>query len=121
MPQTTATIGMIGERELKMLKPSAVIINPARAPIIPQEVFVRCLRERWIRGASLDVHYAYPLPPEHPLWGMPNLIMTPHISGSAESPRFLDRIYDIFSQNIERLVAAKPLLNELTTEQLQGR
>lgn len=121
MPQTSVTTGMVGEKELRMLKPSAVLVNPARAPIIPLDVFMRCLNERWIRGASLDVHYAYPLPPEHPVWGLPNLILTPHISGSAESPHFLDRCYDIFSQNIERYLAGKPLLNELTRAQLEGK
>jgi len=121
MALTPATSGLIGEKELRMLKPSAVLINPTRASIIEEQAFIRCLQERWIRGASLDVHYAYPLPPEHPLWSIPNLIMTPHISGSVASPNFLDRIYDIFTQNLERFVAQRPLLNELSTEQLQGR
>ena len=61
------------------------------------------------------------LPPEHPLWKMPNLIMTPHISGSALSQNFLPRAYDIFTQNLERFCSGKPLLNELTTAQLQGK
>lgn len=121
MALTPATTGLMRENELRMLKPSAVLINPTRAAIIEERAFVRCLQERWIRGASLDVYYAYPLPPEHPLWSLPNLIMTPHISGSAAGPNFLNRIYDIFTQNLERFVAQRPLLNELTTEQLQGR
>lgn len=85
-----------------------------------EQTFVRCLREQWIRGISLDVHYAYPLPPEHPLWSMPNLIMTPHISGSAASPYFLERIYDIFSQNLDRFMSSRPLLNELSKAQVRG-
>lgn len=120
-PQTPATTGMIDENELRMLKPSAVLINPARAPIVPLEALTRCLKEKWIRGASFDVHYAYPLPPDHPVWDLPNLILTPHISGSVESPHFLDRIYDIFSQNVRRITAGEPLLNELTPAQLQGK
>lgn len=120
MPLTDSTKGLIGERELRMLRPDAVLINPARAQIIDENVFIRCLAEKWIRGASLDVHYAYPLPPEHPLWDMPNLIMTPHISGSAESPHFLMRIYDIFSRNCARYIRSEPLLNELTDSQLKG-
>jgi phosphoglycerate dehydrogenase-like enzyme len=121
MPLTPATTGLISEKELKMLKPSAVLINPARAAIIDEQVFLRCLQEKWIRGASLDVHYAYPLPPEHPLWEVPNLIMTPHISGSASSPHFIERIYDIFSQNLGRMAQDQPLLNELSEAQLQGK
>ena len=120
MPLTDSTRGLIGEEELRLLRPDAVLINPARAQIIDEEVFIRCLKEKWIRGASLDVHYAYPLPPEHPLWDMPNLIMTPHISGSSMSPHFLNRIYDIFSRNLVRYINAEPLLNELTESQLRG-
>jgi phosphoglycerate dehydrogenase-like enzyme len=121
MALTPATTGLIGEKELRMLKPSAVLINPTRAAIIDEQTFVRCLRERWIRGISLDVHYAYPLPPEHPLWNMPNLIMTPHISGSAASPYFFERIYDIFGQNLDRFMSKRPLLNELSEAQLRGQ
>ena len=121
VPLTPVTKGIIGEKELRMLKPDAVLLNCARAPIIEEQAYVRCLREGWIRGSSLDVHYAYPLPPEHPLWKMPNLIMTPHISGSALSQNFLPRAYHIFTQNLERFCAGKPLLNELTTAQLQGK
>ena len=121
MPLTDSTRGLIGEKELRMLKPSAVLINPARALIIEEQAFIRCLKENWIRGASLDVHYAYPLPPEHLLWDMPNLVMTPHISGSSLSPHFLKRLYDIMAQNCERYVRSEPLLNELTTSQLLGK
>jgi len=120
LPLTPATSGIIGEEELRMLKPSAVLINPARAGIIEETAYVKCLREGWIRGSSLDVHYAYPLPPEHPLWSMPNLIMTPHISGAAANPKFLERAYDIFVGNVRRYCIGDPLLNELTEAQLMG-
>ena len=118
---TPATEGIITAKELKMLKPSAVLINPSRAAIIDEQAYIQCLQEKWIRGSSLDVHYAYPLPPEHPLWSMPNLVMTCHISGSAACPYFFERVYDIFSQNISRFCADEPLLNELTESQLRGQ
>jgi phosphoglycerate dehydrogenase-like enzyme len=120
IPITPATEGSIGADELKMLKPSAVIINPARAGLIEEKVLLQCLTEQWIRGLSLDVHYAYPLPPDHPLWSTPNVILTPHISGSAASTHFLTRVYDIFAKNIERFISNKPLLNQLTPAQLRG-
>ena len=103
-----------------MLAPHAVLINPARAGLIDEQAFIRCMREGWIRATSCDVHYAYPLPPEHPLWSMPNVVLTPHISGSGESTNFLDRIYDIFAQTLARLVAGEPLLNQLSADQLRG-
>ena len=120
LPLTPTTEGIIGEKHLRMLKPSAVLINPARAKIIEEQAFIRCLKENWIRGSSVDAHYAYPLPPEHPLWSLPNIIMTPHISGSDASPHFLRRTYDIFTQNLERFCTGQPLLNELTEAQLRG-
>lgn len=121
LPLTPATAGLIGEKELRMLKPEAVLINPARANIIPQETFARCLRERWIRGASVDVHYAYPLPPDHPVWELPNLILTAHVSGSDASPHYLQRAHDIFAGNCERYARGDTLLNELTRDQLAGK
>jgi phosphoglycerate dehydrogenase-like enzyme len=120
MPLTKATEGLVRERELRALRPTAFVLNPARGPLINEPALIRALREGWIAGAALDTHFQYPMPPEHPLWRMPNVIMTPHISGSSGSPFYLQRIWDIFVQNIERLQRQEPLLNELTPEQLAG-
>jgi phosphoglycerate dehydrogenase-like enzyme len=120
LPMTDSSRGIIGELELRAMKPSAYLLNPARGAIIQEQALITALNENWIAGAALDTHYYYPMPPEHPLWAMPNVIMTPHISGSNGSPYFLPRIYDIFTQNIERLQQNRPLLNELTPEQLDG-
>jgi phosphoglycerate dehydrogenase-like enzyme len=120
MPITPETTGIVGEADLRRLKPTAVLINPARAGLVDEAALVRCMREGWIRGASFDVHYAYPLPPEHPLWSLPNVVLTPHISGSTLSPRFQDRIYEVFSRNLERYCSGQPLINELTTAQIRG-
>jgi phosphoglycerate dehydrogenase-like enzyme len=72
------------------------------------------LRESWIAGAALDTHFAYPLPPEHPLWKMPNVILTPHISGADHSRAYPARVADLFVQNVERYLADRPLLNLVT-------
>jgi phosphoglycerate dehydrogenase-like enzyme len=120
MPLTKATEGIIGEGELRALPRSAYVLNPARGPIIREQALLQALREGWIAGAALDTHYQYPLPPDHPLWQFPNVILTPHISGSTLSPRYRERIWDIFVQNVERSLAGRPLLNELTRDQLNG-
>jgi hypothetical protein len=73
-----------------------------------------------IAGAALDTHYAYPLPPEHPLWRYPNVILTPHVSGSSLSPHVRTRVWDIFASNVERYVTGAPMLNRLTATQLNG-
>jgi phosphoglycerate dehydrogenase-like enzyme len=120
LPLTKATDGLIGERELRALPPTAFVLNPARGPIIRQDALLRALREKWIAGAALDTHYHYPMPPDHPLWKFPNVIFTPHISGSSLSPRFKERLWDIFSINVGRYERGEPLLNELTAAQLAG-
>ena len=120
LPLTKATEGLIGERELSALPRTAFVLNPARGPIIRQEALLRALREKWIAGAALDTHYHYPMPPDHPLWRLPNVIFTPHISGSSLSPRFKQRLWEIFALNLERFGSGRPLLNELTPRQLAG-
>jgi phosphoglycerate dehydrogenase-like enzyme len=120
LPLTKATECLIGERELQALPRTAYVLNPARGPIIQQEALLRALREKWIAGAALDTHYHYPMPPDHPLWKFPNVIFTPHISGSSLSPRFKSRLWEIFSLNLERFTRGQPLLNELTPAQLAG-
>jgi phosphoglycerate dehydrogenase-like enzyme len=120
LPLTKTTDGLIGERELRALPPRAWVLNPARGPIIRQEALLRALNEKWIAGAALDTHYQYPMPPDHPLWKFPNVIFTPHISGSSLSPNFTKRLWDIFSINVERFARGEPLMNELTAAQLAG-
>ena len=88
MPLTPQTRGIVGAAELALLRPSAAILNPARGPLIEEEPLLTALREHRIRAAALDTHYHYPLPPEHALWGMENVILTPHISGSSQNPHF---------------------------------
>ena len=118
IPLTPTTKGLIGDEELQALPRHALLLNPARGPIIREESLLRALGEGWISGAALDTHYYYPMPPAHPLWKMPNVIMTPHVAGSARSPFYLPRIWSIFVENVERFVDGKPLLNELTAAQL---
>lgn len=120
IPQTGTTEGIMSEAELKMLRPHAFLLNPARGPLIQEQALIRALKEGWITGAALDTHYYYPMPANHPLWNMPNVIFTPHISGSSSSPRFLERVYDIFIQNVKRFRSGELLLNELTGSQLKG-
>lgn len=120
MPQTDSNQGIVSEAELKLLKKSAYLLNPARGPLIEEQALIKALQNNWIAGAALDTHYYYPMPPSHPLWGMPNVIMTPHISGSSLSPKFLERVWDIFVQNVQRLQNSANLLNELTASDLKG-
>jgi phosphoglycerate dehydrogenase-like enzyme len=121
LPQTPATTGMIGEQDLRRLKPSCILLNPARGPIIQEQALLKALREGWISAAGLDTHYHYPMPPDHPLWAMPNVIMTPHISGSGATQNYLPRTWSIFAENVRRFQEGRPPLNELSTRDLRGQ
>jgi glyoxylate reductase len=70
--------GLIGEAQLRMMKPSAYLVNTARGPLIDEAALARALREGWIAGAALDVFSTEPLPADNPLRGAPNLILAPH-------------------------------------------
>lgn len=120
MPLTHKNEGIIDEALLRMLPKGAFLLNYARGPLIQQEALLAVLRDGHLGGAALDTHYQYPLPADHPLWRFPNVILTPHISGSTDGTSFLERIYDIFSQNVARYLAGQPLLNELSAFQLAG-
>jgi phosphoglycerate dehydrogenase-like enzyme len=117
LPHTQRTTGMVGAKELQALPRSAFVLNPARGPIIDEQALLTALREGRVAGAALDTHFAYPLPPEHPLWRFPNVILTPHISGADHSKDFPARMGELFVQNVERHLAGRPLLNVVTAEE----
>jgi phosphoglycerate dehydrogenase-like enzyme len=118
MPMNPQNEGIIGSAELQKLPAHACVLNPARGPLIKEPALLQALSEGWIAGAALDTHYHYPMPPEHPLWKFPNVIMTPHISGSSGSPHYLTRVWDIFARNLERFGGKQALLNQLTSGQI---
>ncbi len=108
-PLTPETRHLIGEAELRSMKPGAVIVNIARGAIIDERALVRALKEGWIAGAALDVFEREPLPAESELWGLRNVLLTPHISGG--TPRYMERAVDLFCENLRRYLAGEPLRN----------
>ncbi|MEM2567678.1 MAG: C-terminal binding protein [Candidatus Bathyarchaeia archaeon] len=79
-PLTNETRGMIGERELKLMKKTAYIINTARGPIIQEEALYKALKNGWIAGAGLDVYTKEPPDRDNPLFKLENVVLTPHIA-----------------------------------------
>lgn len=118
LPLSDATRGICSREDLRLLPGHAIVLNPARGPLIQEEALIEAIREKWITAAALDTHYYYPMPTEHPLWHMDNVIMTPHISGSSGGDYFLPRLWEIFTENIRRLLGSEPLLNELPAASL---
>ena len=80
-PYTRETHGIVGARVLAAMKPSAFLVNLARGGIVDEDALVRALRDRKLAGAALDVFATEPLPEDHPLWSMDNVIVTPHLGG----------------------------------------
>ncbi|PWM22846.1 MAG: hydroxyacid dehydrogenase [Oscillospiraceae bacterium] len=87
VPQTAATVGMIGERELSLMKPSAILINTARGPIVDSKALAKALTDGKIAGAGIDVFEVEPpVATDHPLFSAPNVVATPHVAfATAES------------------------------------
>jgi phosphoglycerate dehydrogenase-like enzyme len=115
LPLTEATRGLLGQEELRMMKPTAVLINVARAEIVDEEALYRALSERAIAGAVLDVWYRYPagpaptLPARHAFHELPNVLMTPHVSGWTAD--MLEARATIIAENIERTARGEPPVN----------
>ncbi len=107
VPVTPATRGLFGEREFRLMKPTAVFINVARGPVVQEQALIAALREGWIAGAGLDVFDEEPLPPDHPLYTFEQVIITPHVSGV--TPRFFDRVAGAFCDNLRRYLSGRPL------------
>ena len=109
------TRGLIGERELALMKPTARLINVARAAIVDEDALYRALAERRIAGAALDVWYRYPkepgptLPARRPFHELDNVLMTPHVSGWTEG--MLEARAALIAENIQRTARGEPPLN----------
>jgi D-2-hydroxyacid dehydrogenase (NADP+) len=110
-PLTKETEGLIGERELRAMKPDATLINVARGRVVDELALIRALQGGWIGGACLDVFAQEPLSESSRLWSMPNVVLSPHNSGF--SPLNMARSMAIFLDNLERFAAGKRLRNRV--------
>jgi phosphoglycerate dehydrogenase-like enzyme len=108
-PLTPDTRGLIGEREIRAMKPSGVLINVGRGSVVQERPLVDALRSRAIRGAALDVFDTEPLPPGHPFFTLDNLLLSPH--SADQVPGWLDGAMDGFLDNLNRFLAGQPLQN----------
>jgi phosphoglycerate dehydrogenase-like enzyme len=111
VPLTDFTQNLIGPDELRVMRPSAFLVNIARGGVVDEPALIQALQEGWIAGAGLDVFVQEPLPADSPLWGMDNVILSPHIAGS--TPHYFDRAVEIFAENLRRYVAGEPLINRV--------
>jgi phosphoglycerate dehydrogenase-like enzyme len=108
-PLTAATTGMFDRDFFRAMKPTAFFINIGRGKSVVTADLVAALESGEIAGAGLDVSDPEPLPPEHPLWSLPNVLITPH--DSASSDQMLQRLWILVRENLRRYTAGEPLLN----------
>ena len=100
LPLHPSAYGLLNEPRLRLMKPTAYLINVSRGPLIDQQALVRALRERWIAGAGLDVYEAEPLPRHDPLLDLPNVILSPHIGANTT-----DALDTMMRMAVEQVIA----------------
>ncbi len=113
VPFTSETTGMIGTKELALMKHGALLVNAARGPVVNTPALLAALNEGRIR-AAIDVTDPEPLPDGHPLWSAPNLLITPHIASS--TPMFMVRAMEFAASQIGRYLRGEPLENVVSGE-----
>jgi len=108
-PLTPESRGMIAAPEFDVMKPSAVLINVGRGPVVEEAALVRALRERRIRGAALDVFDTEPLPAGHPFYTLDNVLLSPH--SADQTSDWKERAMRLFLENFRRYRSGEPLIN----------
>ncbi len=108
-PLTAETRGLIGVRQIAAMKPTAVVINVARGPVVDEAALLEALESHKIRGAALDVFETEPLPADHPFYKMKNVLLSPHCAGSLPNSREL--AVECFVDNFLRFANGEPLRN----------
>jgi len=101
--------GLIGRREIGLMKPTAILVNVSRGDVVDEAALIDMLRERPSAYACLDTFQKEPLPADSPLYELPNVFITPH--NSASSPHMEERVIELFLQNLGRLARSMPMLN----------
>ncbi len=108
-PLTPESRGMIASPEFEVMKPTAVLINIGRGPVVDEAALVRALERQRIRGAALDVFDTEPLPAGHPFYRLDNVLLSPHAAD--HTPDWKERTMHLFLENFERFRRGEPLLN----------
>jgi len=114
-PQTGATRGLIGRRELQAMRRNAILVNVSRGKLVDEAALAEALAHGTIGGAALDVFEHEPLPPDSPLWGMANVLITPHMAGFR--PDHWDAVVELFAENLRRFESGQPLLNPVNKKE----
>ncbi len=105
VPLLPSTEHLIGERELRMMKPTALLINTSRGRVIDQKALVKAVKEGWIAGAGLDVYEEEPIPLDDPLLKLENVVLTPHIGSATRETR--RRMAEVCAENVRAVLEGR--------------
>ena len=111
LPGGSGTAGILNRQRMERMKDGAVVLNVGRGTAIESMALYDALKSGKLSGAAVDVTDPEPLPPEHPLWELPNLIITPHVSGGWSLAETFERIVRISAENLGRYLRGGPLKN----------
>jgi D-3-phosphoglycerate dehydrogenase len=116
LPLNQSTRGILDAKALARMKPAALLANMARGPLVVTGDLVAALEAHALAGAVMDVTDPEPLPPDNPLWAMPNVVITPHVGGQSITRQ--DDVTRLFCENLRRWKSAEPLINYLSDKKL---
>ncbi len=111
LPLTEETRGMIDAAAISRMRADAVLVNVGRGGVVDEAALVQALEQGRLAGAALDVFATEPLPPDSPLWGLPNVLISPHTAGL--SKRENERVVPLFIENLRRYLAGDELLSRV--------
>ena len=113
LPSTPDTRRLANEKFFAAMKPGSIFANAGRGDLVDQAALADALRSGHLRAATLDVANPEPLPADDPLWDVPNLLLTPHVSGFFHLSVTLDNVVDIAADNLGRLHRGEELRNRV--------
>jgi phosphoglycerate dehydrogenase-like enzyme len=113
VPLTSETYHLLDHHRLRRMRPNSILLNASRGGVVDELALAHVLQDRRIQGAAIDVFEEEPLPEESPLWGLPNVLLTPHIAGTTQF--YMDRAIGIFLENLRSLRATQELVTEIST------
>lgn len=114
LPHSAQTAGLMDERRLSLMKEDAILLSAGRGSVLDQQALVRVMEAGRLWGAALDVTVPEPLPADHPLWGVPNLLLTPHVAGGMRLEVTRKNCIQLGLDNLKRYLAGEPLVNQVS-------
>ena len=111
LPHSPQTAGLMDGRRIALMKDDAILISAGRGSVLNQEALAAAMGGGKLWGAALDVTSPEPLPPDSPLWDLPNLLLTPHVAGGMRLELTRRRCVEMAQENLRRYLAGEKLVN----------